>query len=231
MPAPLLRRLPDPDALAREAAAILAEAVHAGIAEHGRAVIGVSGGSTPGPAYALFGADASVDWSKVWIFLVDDRHVRRDSPKNNLFLLRGSLLKDAPVPESQILAPDPSLPPDECARVYGQMLSALVGRYRPDLLVLGMGDDGHIASLFPPVDASAWGPDGAIHTTTDHFDIPHRISATLPVLMRARRAVFLLKGADKQRVWAEMEGSPRDPSRWPAQEILDAMPTTVLLAP
>jgi 6-phosphogluconolactonase len=199
MPKPFLRTLPDADALAREAADFIAACAQEAIMERGACVLGLSGGSTPRGAYELLGQAPGIDWSKVWIFLVDDRHVRRDSPKSNQHLLRQTLLKHAPIPESQILTPDPDLPPAECARAYGELLNGLVRGRGIDLLALGLGPDGHIASLFPPVGPEAKSDAGAIHTTTQQFDIPDRISATLPILSTAREAVFLLSGADKAK--------------------------------
>jgi 6-phosphogluconolactonase len=230
MPKPFLRTVTDTDALAAEAAEFIAACMQEAISERSACVLGLAGGSTPRAAYELLGQDKTIDWSAVWIFLVDDRHVRRDSPKSNHHLLRQTILRHAPIPESQILTPDPDLPPTESALSYGELLSGLVHRRGIDLLVLGMGEDGHIASLFPPLGPEAMSDTGAIHTTTDQFDIRDRISATLPILTAAREALFLLSGAAKRRTWKEMTAAAYDPVRWPAHAVLETMPTTVLIA-
>lgn len=229
MPKPFLRTIPDADTLAREAADFIAACMQEAIAERGACVLGLSGGSTPRGAYELLGQDTAINWSKVWLFLVDDRHVRRDSPKSNQHLLRQTLLKHAPIPESQVILPDPDLAPADCARAYGELLDSLVHRRGIDLLVLGMGDDGHIASLFPPVAPDALETRGAIHTTTEHFDIRDRISVTVPVLVAAREALFLLNGAAKRKTWDDMAAAAHDPLRWPAQAVFQTVPTTVLM--
>ena len=137
----------------------------AAIADHGRCILGLSGGSTPKPTYETLGS-MKIDWSKVWIFLVDDRYIRADDPNSNQFLLRSTLLKNAPIPESQIIFPDTSLPLSKCIDLYDRQITDLLRRGPPDIVTVGMGDDGHIASLFPPLGDDAFGPKLAIHTTT-----------------------------------------------------------------
>ena len=190
----------------------------------GRTILGLSGGSTPKPIYEVLGKSAEtssspIDWSKVWIFLVDDRYIRADDPNSNQFLLRSTLLKNAAIPESQIIFPDTSLPLSECVQLYGKYLKDLLKKGPPDLITLGMGDDGHIASLFPPLSDAAFGPGLAIHTVTDKFAVKDRISVTLPVLEQARQSVFFLKGNGKKRVWDEMMTGSEDERRWPAKAL------------
>ncbi|MBI3332313.1 6-phosphogluconolactonase, partial [Candidatus Peregrinibacteria bacterium] len=104
----------DEDAFVQSAKDFLEREIVSAIQKNGRAVIGLSGGSTPRPIYEALGKSRLIDWSKVWIFLVDDRYIRPDDPKSNQFLLRSTLLKNAAIPESQIIFPDVSLPLPEC---------------------------------------------------------------------------------------------------------------------
>ncbi len=221
-----------PEAFVADATAFIADIVREAIQKDGRCILGLSGGSTPGPVYTALGQEKGIDWSKVWIFLVDDRCVPADNPKSNQFLLRSTLLKYAPIPESQIIVPDMSLGPDEAATKYGQEVIAITRAGMPaprvHLLVLGLGEDGHIASLFPPVSENAFSMTGAIHTTTNTFDIPDRISVTLPVLTSAKQALFLLKGEKKIAVWEEMVESGEDEKRWPAKGVIEKVETTVI---
>ncbi|MEK7591128.1 MAG: 6-phosphogluconolactonase, partial [Patescibacteria group bacterium] len=130
-------------------ASLLSAGIRKAILDRGRAIVGFSGGSTPKAIYEMLGQDPAIDWSKVWIFLVDDRFIRKDDPRSNQFLLRSTLLKHAPVPESQIIIPDTTLPYQESIALYEKHLEALLEKGPPDIVTLGLGGDGHIASLFP----------------------------------------------------------------------------------
>lgn len=191
------------------------------ITENKRCVIGLSGGSTPKPIYEALGKE-KLDWTKVWIFLVDDRYIRADDPNSNQFLLRSTLLKNAAIPESQLIFPDTTLPLAECVKLYDRHMTDLLKKGPADVVTLGMGDDGHIASLFPPLSEAAFGPKHVIHTTTEKFAVKDRISVTLPVLENAEEAVFFLKGAEKKKVWEEMTTSNEEGGRWPAKDVGNA---------
>lgn len=186
---------------------MLASAIRSTLAKQNRCLLGLSGGKTPAPIYEALGREKDIDWSKVWIFLVDDRYIRSDSPHSNQFLLRSTLLRSAPIPDSQLLFPQTNLPYEACVSEYDHVIGAALSKQTPDLIMLGMGNDGHIASLFPPVPEEARGPKNVIATHTETFDIPKRISVTFPVLTKAKHALFLLQGKEKKRVWEEMTGS------------------------
>ncbi len=200
------------------------------IAKNGRAFIGLSGGKTPAPIYTALGQEKDIDWSKVWIFLVDDRYIRKDSPHSNQFLVRSTLLHHAPIPESQILFPNTTLKLDECVDEFERVIIAAFAKHEPDLLVLGMGKDGHIASLFPPLTENATSRRAVIRTTTDRFDVHHRITLTIPALQKAKQALFLVTGKEKREVWQEMTESRDGVNRWPMKGIIQKMPTTVITA-
>ena len=218
-----------PEAFVADATAFIADIVREAIANDGRCILGLSGGSTPGPVYEALGREPGIDWSKVWIFLVDDRCVPADHPKSNQFLLRSTILKHAPIPESQIVVPDVTLAPDETARKYGEEIASMTRVGKPALVVLGLGEDGHIASLFPPVSEAAFSMTGAIHTTTTAFDIHDRISVTLPVLTSSKQALFLLKGEKKIGVWEEMVEGVEGVKRWPGKAVVEGVETTVMV--
>lgn len=219
------------DEFTMQGACFIAQRIRSAIVEDGRCLIGLSGGSTPGPVYTALGNTSDIDWSKVWIFPVDDRYVRKDSPHSNQFLVRSTLLQEASIPESQILFPNTTLPLEQCVAEYDAVLTAAFARHPPDLLILGMGPDGHIASLFPPLTAAAFGSSTVIHTTTDRFAVPARISLTIPALQHGKEAMFLLRGKTKRMLWEEMLQSSEGEHRWPAKAIIGAIPTTVLIGP
>ena len=211
----------------KSAVGLLTRAASEAIDARGFAIIGLSGGSTPKPIYEAFGKE-NIDWSKVWLFLVDDRYIRADDPDSNQFLLRSTLLRNAAIPDSQLIFPDTSLPLDECVALYEQHIASLLQKGSPDIITLGMGDDGHIASLFPPLMEQSFGEETVIHTTTEKFAVKDRISVTMRVLTRARQSVFFLKGPAKKKVMDEMIASGDDERRWPAKALLEKTGTTVI---
>lgn len=228
MPKPILIEAANDQDFVVRGFATLKDAITTAITERGFCILGLSGGSTPKPIYEALGKE-KIDWSKVWTFLVDDRYVRGDDPNSNQFLLRSTLLKNAAIPESQIIFPDTTLPLPQCVALYDQHLNSLLHKGPPDIVTLGMGDDGHIASLFPPLADDAFGPALVMHTMTEKFAVRDRMSVTVPVLTKATQAVFFLKGADKKKRWEEMMKSGEDERKWPAKLIIESVPTTVIL--
>jgi 6-phosphogluconolactonase len=185
-----------------------------------RCIVGLSGGSTPGPVYELLGQSKKLSWEHVWVYLIDERYVPAIHPDSNQKIIRETLLQHAPIPEEQILFPDTLLQLDECVMDYEQRLHGLFQKGPTDIAVLGMGEDGHIASLFPPVSDAAFGDHLVLHTQTDRFAVHDRISVTMPVLEAALTSVFLLKGDTKKKVWEDMKHAKEDVKRWPAQALL-----------
>lgn len=216
---------------AGEGARLLTTIIKNAIVARGYCCMGLSGGSTPGPIYTALGRCGEIDWAKVWLFLVDDRYVREDSPHSNQFLLRSLFLRTAPIPESQLIFPDTTHALTECVRLYDAWIADLVRTHPVDLVVLGMGEDGHTASLFPPLPDHAFGPAHAIATEAPASTaIRPRISVTLPVLEDARTRLLLLQGKRKREIWEAMTASAEDKCRWPVKALLDPR-TTVLLCP
>jgi 6-phosphogluconolactonase/glucosamine-6-phosphate isomerase/deaminase len=91
----------------------------------------------------------------------------------------------------------------------------------PDIVVLGMGDDAHIASLFPPVSPEAFGPALTLHTETERFAVKDRITVTFPVLLAAKKRIFLITGKEKQALLKKMQTVNEDVSLYPAQYLFD----------
>lgn len=199
---------------------ILRERIEQSIDEFGRAILGLSGGSTPRPIYERLGLCA-IDWEKVSLFLVDDRYVPADHPDSNQKLVKETLLKHISIPETQILFPDTTLPIDDCIHHYDMKLAGMLSAGIPHIVTLGIGGDGHIASLFPPVANSGFGDRLVVHTETDAFAVHDRISTTMIVIGSADRKIFFLKGEEKKTVWEEMLQSDEGPKRWPAKAALE----------
>lgn len=229
MTAPL-RVFPDAaslaETLADEAAALLNEA----IAARGFATMALPGGRTPSPFLTALGRRA-VPWSAVTVTLVDDRWLPPDNPDSNAAALRATLLAAAPAIRFVPLfngAPTPEAGEGACA----DALRALAAPF--DLVVTGMGEDGHVASLFPDSPGLAAALDGpgpcrALRSPS----APHpRISLTMPRLLDARRIVVLITGAAKRAV-LERAREDGPAAALPVRALLrqTATPTAVFWAP
>jgi len=137
------------------------------IAKSEHCVLGLSGGSTPKDIYATLAKSTDFDWSKLYIFLVDDRYVPASHDQSNQKLIADSGLANKVLPEHYIF-PNTNLELKECITNYDQKIKALFSTSPADIITLGLGDDGHIASLFPPVVEEGFQHDKmVIHTTTE----------------------------------------------------------------
>ena len=205
-----------PDTFTADATALLKEKIVAAIDDKDECSLGLSGGSTPRPVYEALGKDSDIDWNKVLLFLVDERYIEPDSNDSNQKLIRESLMQFADVPEDNLVFPDTTQSLESCLATYSRALTDLFSQRPPDLLVLGMGNDGHIASLFPPVPESAFQEQLVLHTTTDAFAVHDRISVSPLVIMASQANVLLLKGDEKREVFEECVASEQmAPGRWP----------------
>jgi 6-phosphogluconolactonase len=204
--------LADADAVARRAAAVIAADARDAVTARGRFAMAVSGGHTPWVMLrALAGED--VPWKAVHVFQVDERVAPAGDPDRNLTHLRESLLSHAPLPPDQIHAmPVESPDLDAGAAAYARTLESVCGAPPVlDLAHLGMGPDGHTASLVPgdPV-CSVTGRDVAL---TGVYMGRRRMTLTYPVLDRARRVLWLITGAEKASMLPRLtRGDPSIPA-------------------
>lgn len=205
---------------------------------HGTCIVGLSGGKTPKAVYEKLGVRYQVlgvrFWKNVHFFLVDERYVPPDHPESNQRMVRETLLKTCHA--EPVEAPDTSLPLADCVADYARRLKALWKDHLPDLIVLGMGTDGHIASLFPPLTDLALGDERCVlHTRAPEGIGPpaarDRISLSLNALCAAGRQVLLLQGTEKRRTWEEMMASPEDERRWPLKRVIATGNLTVFALP
>jgi 6-phosphogluconolactonase len=186
----------DAGSVARQAAAMIAAAARAAVAERGRFVMAVSGGHTPWLMLRALG-DEKVPWKEVHVVQVDERVAPAGHPDRNLTHLRESLLDHAPLRPEQILAMPVESPDLEAAAAdYALTLRATAGSPPVlDLVHLGLGPDGHTASLVPgdPI-LDVTDKDVAV---TGIYQGRRRMSLTFPILNRSRRILWLVTGADK----------------------------------
>eukprot|EP01112_Ceratiomyxa_fruticulosa_P007747 TRINITY_DN2009_c0_g1_i1.p1 TRINITY_DN2009_c0_g1~~TRINITY_DN2009_c0_g1_i1.p1 ORF type:complete len:241 (-),score=59.01 TRINITY_DN2009_c0_g1_i1:96-818(-) len=222
----------------QKAVSFIVSVIHNSISTRGACVIGLSGGSTPGPIYKVLFKEEKIEWDKVFFFLVDERYIDESAKGSNLKMVKESS-GDLLLGRGHLTAPNTKLPLGECIADYDRQVSTLLKHHGiphndfhvPDLVVMGMGDDGHTASLFPnPVVPDEWLAQDkyVIHTTTDVFEVKDRITSTLKILIPAHTKVFFLKGEGKLKVWNSMVHSSFNPKRWPIHTLLKAKGTHLI---
>ena len=210
-----------PEGLAEAAAGELASRAAEAIEERGLFTVVLAGGSTPRATYEILARDYAgrIDWGKVHVFFGDERTVPPDDEDSNYRMAREALLDNVPV--ASVHRMQGELPPDEAAKAYEEELRGFFGPDelpRFDLILLGIGGDGHTASLFPETSAleahDRWvvaNPVLKLQTT--------RITLTVPVINAALAVYFLVAGEGKADALAHILGGDADPRAYPASLI------------
>lgn len=211
-------------ALADAAAQQIVEQAQAAVADHERFTIALSGGSTPRAVYERLVApplSTQMPWAKTYVFWSDDRAVPLDHPDSNYHVAYETLLAHVPIPKENIkpmLSHAEDL--DSAAQHYARVISALVPGSPPrfDLVMLGMGPDGHTASLFPhspQLDAT----DELVVATPVASLKPYvrRITFTATLINAAAVVLFMAAGADKAATLQRVLEGPRQPAELPSQ--------------
>jgi 6-phosphogluconolactonase len=223
--------LPTTDALMEAAAAEFVRAAGEAIRGSGRFAVALSGGSTPKRLYALLASAsyaALVDWSRVVVFWGDERCVPPGNPASNYRMVRESLLDHVPVPEANVHRIRGEADPMEAAAAYERQLRQAFATpdgpprraagARFDLVLLGMGNDGHTASLFPGT--------ASVHETARWAMAHHvaalsmwRITLTPVVINAAAEVTFVVSGHEKAAILRRVIAGPYRPDALPAQAI------------
>jgi 6-phosphogluconolactonase len=210
--------------ISRSAATIFVEQSAKAIQERGQFLVALNGGSTPAETFQLLATEfrEKVDWSCVHVFWGDERCVPASDPESSSGQAQDLLLRHVPIPESNVHRIEGELSAAEAAKDYGMVLQKLASPPltwpRFDLVFLGMGEDGHTASLFPgsPIDV----PKPVLPVTGHYQDRPaQRVTLTPPVFNSARRVVFMLAGEKKAATLAEVLSDRYNPELYPAQRI------------
>lgn len=215
------------DLSARAAELVVTLAQRAAEVEGNRFTIALSGGETPKSLYTLLASAeyaTRIPWGRVHVFWGDERHVPPDDPDSDYRMAHEALLSKVPIPAENVHRIHAELPDAaEAARGYADDLRGLFNLLpdelpRFDLVLLGMGNDGHTASLFPGTDA--------LHDTEHLVAAPwvdklntYRLTLTPPVLNNAKVVVFLVSGAGKAATLHDVLDGPRNPNLLPAQLI------------
>jgi 6-phosphogluconolactonase len=226
MSAPVeIRRLTTPQDLFQAAADEVLLAAAAAVQERGRFTIALSGGSTPKSLYTLIAANAgqNIPWAEMFFFWGDERHVPPQDPDSNYRMAQETLLSKVPVPPANVFRipaenPDASAAADAYEQTLRQFFNLKPGDSKPgdlksgawprfDMILLGMGPDGHAASLFPETAALREETRWVVANWVEKLKTS-RITLTLPVLNSAREVMFLVSGTEKASVLHEvLEGN------------------------
>ncbi len=219
---------PSAAALARRAADYFVEQALQAVAARGVARIAISGGSTPKAAFATLAEQGEewrerMPWEKLDLWWVDERCVPPDDAESNYRMTREALLDHVPLKPDQIHRMEGELEPDDAAVRYEADLRksfGLTGTEKPrfDLVQLGIGPDGHTASLFPHTDALRVTDRLVTANYVEKLDM-WRVTLTRSTINQARQVFFLIAGTDKAMVLNEVLEGPLDPERLPSQFI------------
>jgi 6-phosphogluconolactonase len=217
-----IKIVPDAKAVAESAAALIVGAATQAIQLSGTFTIALSGGSTPKTLFELLAGDEyreQIDWTKVEVFFGDERAVGPDDPESNYRMAKETLLSKVPIKRQNVHRMRGEIDPNEAAIEYGRLLKERFGEEGGlDLALLGMGDDGHTASLFPHTAALKEVRHRCVANFVPKLDT-WRITMTAPFLNRSREVIVLVSGEKKAPVLREVLLGPRDPERLPIQMI------------
>ena len=217
MSSPNVRVFENSQELARAAAQTFAEEATGSTREGGRFAVALAGGSTPKALYELLatGYRDKLDWSRIHVFFGDERCVPPDHKDSNYRMAYEALLSHVPVGSIHRMRGE--LDPREAATLYEEELAEFFGGSpRFDLILLGIGEDGHTASLFPGTPAL---------DVTDHFVVENpvekldtvRLTLTVPALNEAKRIIFLVAGEGKAEALEEILKGDANPHEYPAK--------------
>ncbi|HEX4945906.1 MAG TPA: 6-phosphogluconolactonase [Blastocatellia bacterium] len=221
-------RVADAQALAQTAALTFQQSASEASAARGRFAVALSGGSTPKAMFALLAGEpyrSAIDWTRVYIFWGDERCVPPEHPDSNYRMTNEALLARVPIPPSHIFRMRGEDEPSQAAQQYAALLQQFfqpedVPRF--DLVFLGMGADGHTASLFPGTTALHAAPDEIVVANYVEKLNAHRLTLTATAINQARNIVFLVGGADKAETLRAVLHGAYQPELYPSQLIQPA---------
>ena len=217
---------PTAEATLHDLADYLVAKAQEAIAARGRFALALSGGSSPKKLYELLASPAyraQVEWPKVYFFFGDERNVPRTDPQSNYLMAKTALLAPLGIADDHVFAFDTDLEPAEAAAAYTKEINIFFGPKpaRFDVVLLGLGDNSHTASLFPHTEV--------LHATTADVQavfVPevdmYRLTFTAPLINQARAVAFLVFGADKAAAVRRVRQGARNAEDYPAQLIMPA---------
>lgn len=202
--APGVRIHKSPQTLAEAAADEIVGVIEHAIKDRGICLIALSGGETPRPVYRLLGSPPlkdRVDWQHVHLLFGDERAVPPDNPKSNFGMVHRDLISHIVIPSENVHRIVGEMNPAAAAQDYSDLLKKLLSQVqqRLDMVLLGLGNDGHIASLFPGTPALREDDELVRAVFVPHLN-SWRVTLTLSIINSARKVVFLVSGAPKASV-------------------------------
>ena len=219
----MIRVYSDFESLSRAAAKLFVTRSEAAIKDRGRFSVALSGGSTPQRTYEILARAPLRDrvaWGRVHVFWGDERCVPPGDPRGNALMAERALLDHVPIPATQIHPIHCAESPEYAARQYEALLRSFFtgGTPRFDLILLGLGENGHTASLFPdtpvPLEHERWAAE--VYLAEQAL---YRVTLTPSIINLAASVAFIVSGASKARILKQVLEGPRDPRRLPAQLI------------
>lgn len=222
----MLEIFPDYASLSRAAAERVVATAQTAVQSHGRFLVALSGGGTPEGLFRLLATPpytTQIPWPHTHVFWSDERLVPPDDEASNFRQAHDLLLQHVPIPSNHIYRAQGELDAHDAAADYAKKLRGLAADStwpRFDLILLGLGSDGHTASLFPGSHATtASEPVAAV--SADYNGRPAaRITFTPTLINRARTVIFLVSGKKKADAVKAVRDGPPDPAKWPAQAIV-----------
>ncbi len=219
----MIRVYDDFEALSRGAAELFIQLAGTSVHDRGQFSVALAGGNTPRRTYELLSQNhfkEHVAWDQAHIFWGDERCVPPDDQRSNARMARQALLGLVPIPHAGIHPIECAESPPDAAQRYESLLQAFFagGPPRLDIIFLGLGENGHTASLFPFSPALAeqvrWISD--VYIADQNI---YRVTMTAPLINQARSVIFIVSSQSKAKVLQEVLEGPRDPMRLPAQLI------------
>ena len=209
----------------------IAEKIQDVLAQNNTCRIGLSGGSSPRDVYKQLGRQR-LPWDRIELILIDERHVPPNDEKSNFYMLRDVLLSDIQIPPTNIFVFNTFLPLEESAKDMQQKIMKLQQLRHPlfDILILGFGPDGHIASLFPRSPAL---DSRALVTTTQTpensaFPIKNRLTLTYQALLDTEEVFIIAPTDDKKKILARAQEPGADFHEIPLTKIVQELKCEVL---
>lgn len=214
-----IQRFADKQTLSAEAASLFIRSAAEAIAERGEFHVVLAGGSTPAQMYRMLAAQPDkVYWAKVHVYWGDERHVPPDHEDSNYRMAKETLLDHVPVSTANIHRIRGEVDAEDAAKEYGLLLKDKLTDKRFDLVLLGMGDDGHTLSLFPHTAGLKETKHRVIANHVDKLNTT-RITLTPRLVNEAGQVVFLVAGENKADALAQVLQGDDDPETYPAQLI------------